>query len=288
MSLRLKFKELIFKFMPITATRILHYKVTGKKISLSHPRTFNEKLQWLKLNYNDPLAVKLADKYEVYNYLKNNGFSAISNKLYFVVDNVEDIPWNKLPKKFVLKCTHGCGYNICVTDIDKHDLEKEKLKLAKWLSEDFGKLSYEPHYSKIQPRVIGEKFIENSEGELPIDYKIYCFHGEPKVVLVCSERENNLRLDFFDLSWRRMNLGHPEDQSSREIRKPICFDKMVEYSKKMSKPFPFVRIDFYDNDGKAVFGEFTFTPAGNMANYYNDEANLQLGNMLDLNKLPQR
>lgn len=284
------FKSLSFKFIlnnlarfsPVIATKLLHYRVTGEILELDNPKLFNDKLQWLKLYYQNDLIVQCSDKYEVYNYLKEEGYEELLNELFLVVDDFDDIDFQKLPNKFALKCTHGCEYNICTKDKDALDLKEVKNKISKWKKENFSLKSLEFHYAKIKPRIIVEKFIENSLGELPLDYKIYCFNGEPKLVLVCSEREKHLRLDFFDLNWNRLHIGHPEDQSKYNIVKPPCFDKMVEYARKLSTPFPFVRIDFYDNDGTPIFGEFTFTPAANMANYYNKEGLKVLGDMLKL------
>ena len=120
---------------------------------------------------------------------------------------------------------------------------------------------------------------------LPLDYKVYCFNGEPKLVLVCSERESDLKLDFFDLDWKRLNIGHKSKESDKELVKPSCLNEMIKNARELSKPFAFVRIDFYDKDGVAILGEFTFTPAANTAKYYNDFGQKYLGDLLTLPKV---
>ena len=267
---------------PCLATRILHFKMTGKMLNVNNPSDFNEKLQWLKLYWKDPLISTCADKYEMYNYVKKNGDPSILNNLRAVYDNADEICWKDLPEKFALKCTHGCGYNVVTQN--KGELDKKAVfkMLNLWLKEKFGVRHLEPHYDKIKPRIILEDYIENSEGKLPLDYKIYCFNGVAKLVLVCSERDQELKLDFFDLNWSRLNIGHKENESKRKLKRPTCFDEMIKHAESLAKPFPFVRIDFYDKDGIPILGEFTFTPAANMARYYNDYGLKYLGGLLSL------
>lgn len=267
---------------PVIATRMLHYRTTGEVLNLKNPSKFNDKLQWLKLYWQDPLVPMCADKYEVYNYVKENGDPSILNNLLAVYEDANEIDWESLPDKFALKCTHGCGYNIVTNNKSELNVKEVKRKLNTWLNEKFGKKSLEFHYDKIKPRIILEEYIENDAGSLPIDYKIYCFNGEPKLVLVCTERENKLKLDFFDLKWNRLNIGHKKDENSNLITRPTCFDDMIKHAKTLSKPFPFVRVDFYDKDGTAILGELTFTPAANMANYYNDYGQQYLGSLLTI------
>lgn len=277
--------NLIDSISPKTGTRILHYINTNNILNLNNPILFNDKLQWLKLYENNDLVAICADKYEVYNYVSENGNSDILNKLLGVYDSTDEIVWDELPNKFAIKCNHGCGYNIVTAD--KSELNKDEVftKLNKWLKENFGKAHLEYHYDRIKPRIIVEEYIENKAGLLPLDYKIYCFNGKPELVLVCSEREDKLRLDFFDLNWERLNIGHKFNESDKILTKPSCFDEMINNAEELAKPFAFVRIDFYDKDGVAILGEFTFTPAANMANYYNDFGSKYLGDLLTLPNL---
>lgn len=274
--------KLLNTVSPALATKLLHLKVTKTYLNLDNPTDFNSKLQWLKLYDKNPNISKAADKYEMYNFVKEQGCSEILNRLIAVHVDPKEIDWEKLPEKVAIKCTHGCGYNIVTKNLSSLNKSEVVTQLEKWQQEDFGLKNLEYQYSSIQPRIIIEEFIENKAGELPIDYKIYCFDGEAKLVLVCSEREADLKLDFFDLNWNRLNIGHPKNESKEELNKPSCFEEMVKHAEKISKQFKFVRIDFYDKDGVPVLGEFTFTPAANMANYYNEYGLKLLGSYIKL------
>lgn len=223
-----------------------------------------------------------ADKYGVYDYVREKHDPSILNKLIAAYTDARDIEWEKLPDSFAMKCTHGCGYNIITRN--KKDLDHQEVEtiLNRWLGTKFGRKSLEPHYDLIKPRIIVEEYIAGESGALPIDYKIYCFNGVARLVLVCSERERMLRLDFFDLDWNRLDIGLKENESAEEVTKPACLDEMVRHAEVLARPFKFVRIDFYDNRGTPVLSEMTFTPAANMATYYNDFGLYLLGTMLDL------
>jgi len=279
------FFRLINKLSPELATKLLHYKTTGKWINLKNPKDFNEKLQWLKLNEDQALKSVCADKYAVYQYIEKNYDSSILNKLIAGYGKPSDIEWDKLPDKFAMKCNHGCGYNIVTKNKKELDRNKVTKQMNKWLGEKYGQKLLEPHYDLIEPKIIVEEYIESRVDLFPLDYKIYCFNGVAKLVLVCSEREESLKLDFFDLEWNRLSVGHKEDESTKIIEKPACFDEMVRHAEALSQPFTFVRVDFYDKDGVPLLGELTFTPAANMATYYNDCGLDFLGNMMDL-KIP--
>lgn len=280
----IKFLNFVNFFSKRLATSIFHLRKAKKWPNLKCPRDFNEKLQWLKLNEDDNLKALCADKYEVHKYIESKGIPEILNRIYAVYEHTSEIDWESLPEKFVIKCTHGSGFNIVTTK--KSVLVKKDVvtKLNTWLKETFGNRMLEYHYNLIKPRIIVEEYLENNAGLLPVDYKIYCFHGKAKLVLVCTEREKNLKLDFFDLDWNRLEIGLEERKNKLTLEKPQCFDLMVKYAEILALDFSFVRVDFYDKDGFPVFGEMTFTPAGNAATYYNEDGLEYLGNLLDLSK----
>lgn len=267
---------------PVLASRLLYRKTTGKRLDLRNPEDFNEKLQWLKLFWQNPLVVKCADKYEVRNYVKDCGCDEILNHLYGIYNDPFEIDWESLPNKFAIKCTHGCGFNIICDDKESLDKDETYKQLNQWLKIRYDRRALEVHYAKIKPRIICERYIETEAGLLPNDYKVYCFNGKPKLVLVCSDRSNNLRLNFADLNWQRMNIGTEKFSRGELPAKPDCFNAMVDYAEKLAAPFPFVRVDFYDYKGKPLFGEMTYTPAGCMALYYNETGLQCLGDMLQL------
>lgn len=255
-----------------------------RKLDLKDPKNFNEKLQWLKHYWQHPLVIKCADKYGMYEYVQECGNTEVLNELYAVYNSSSEIEWDKLPNKFALKCTHGCGYNIICDNKEALDKKEAINKIDSWMKQKYGETVGELHYDKITPRIIVERYIETDAGLLPNDYKIYCFNGKAKMVLVCSDREKDLKLDFVDIDWNRMNIGVPSLASNKIPAKPECFDQMIEHAEKLSKTFPFVRVDFYDYNGKPILGELTFTPAAGMATYYNEDGLNLLGEMLDLPK----
>lgn len=270
---------------PKLGCKVIYFMKFKKFPNLTNPKEFNEKLMWLKLNnYNNNENVwKCADKYEMRNYcikkgIKSNNFPEIIE----VYNNVDEIDFSKLPSKFAMKCTHGMGFNIICEDKEKLDIKKAKKKLKKWQNTKFGYESAEPHYTHIQPKIICEQFIENENGEFPIDYKIYCFNGNPELVLVCFDRKRHYTTAFYDLNWKRIHLR--KEESIKDIIKPSSFDEMIKIAKIVSSEFPFVRVDFYEYNGKAILGELTFTPAACLGKY-TKEASIDLGNRIKLLEL---
>lgn len=277
-----KISPIAYEISPELASRILFTLSTKQKLDLKNPTTFNEKLMWLKLNWQNPLIVKCADKYEVRDYVSDKVSKDILPKLYGVYENVEDIEWDKFPNKFAIKCTHGCGFNIICDDKNKLDINKAKEDLNKWMKTRYVFEAIEIQYDKMKPRIICEEYIETEAGLLPNDYKIYCFNGEPKLTLVCTERSEEVKLDFMDIEWNKMNISPDGWESNNIPDKPSCYTEMLNISRELSKPFPFVRIDFYDFRGKPLLGEMTFTPAGCAARYYNEKGLKMLGDMINL------
>lgn len=265
---------------------ILYRKQFNKKLDLKQPLDFNEKLMWLKLtNYNkNRLVWECSDKYLVRKYLMRKGIEEENlPKILNVYDKAYEINFDELPNKFALKCTHGCGYNVICSDKKKLNNNQVIKQLSKWQKDKFGFESGENHYTHIKPKIICEEYIDSNIG-YPFDYKIYCFYGNPKLVLVCSEREKELRLNFYDLKWNELMIGKEKYRNKKKILKPKNLDSMISMAKKVSNDFPFVRIDFYDNGKKAVIGELTFTPAACLATYYNEEGNKYLSSMLNINQ----
>jgi len=254
--------------------------VYGEKLDLRNPSGFNEKILWLTLYWKHPLVVKCTDKYAMRKYAEEAGLGNILPKIYGVYHTSSEIDWAALPEKFVLKCNHGCGYNIICNDKEILDKQEAGMKLDRWLKEDFGKKFFEPQYSKIKPLIICEEYIQPNDGLLPHDYKIYCFGGQPKLILVCSERDKDLKLEWHDLEWVPLDIGLKPNLG--KMKKPDSLDEMIRYAAQLSKPFPFVRVDFYDLLCRPVLGELTFTPAYGMAGYYSKKGNEYLGTLLEL------
>ncbi|HHX81325.1 MAG TPA: hypothetical protein GX692_09735 [Acholeplasmataceae bacterium] len=231
----------------------------GYKPDLKNPKTYNEKLQWLKLYWYDPKATICADKYLIREYVESKGLKHILNELYGVYDNVEQIDFQKLPEKFVMKVTHGCGQNLICKDKSKINWKKEKRKFKIWLRTNHYYNSLEWVYKDIKPRIIVEKLIETQDNKPPKDYKFFCFNGEPKYIFVASDRgENTTKFDFYDLEWNHLAVKNHYPNSNEAIPKPLKLQDMIEHSKVLSKGFPHVRVDFYMEKEKVIFGELTF------------------------------
>ncbi len=273
--------EILTKISPKFSSCVLYFFRTKEIPHLKNPKNFNEKTTILKLGYADnELISKCADKYEVRGYVKNKGLENILNELYFVYDSVDDIDFEKLPNKFALKCTHGCAYNVICKNKENLDTKKVKRKLEKYMQEKYGQATVELHYLNIKPRIICEKYLCDNQGKMPLDYKIYCFNGKAKCILVCSERDEKLKLSYYDLNWNRLNFEKKNWSSNKDIEKPKNLEKMIQYAEILSEDFKFVRVDLYNDDGKIIFGELTFTPACCCAPYYSKEGNKILGEML--------
>lgn len=270
---------------PVIATRIKYRYNFGRGIHLRNPRTLDEKIQWLKLNtYRDnPLVTQCADKYLVRTYAEERGCGEILNDLLYVWDHPSDIEWDRLPGSFVIKCNHGCGYNLLCRDKAGLNIQEAQKQLTVWYNEDYWKISAEIQYRRIPKKVICERFIGN--GSPLYDYKFYCFNGKARYVMVCTGREQGKpKFYFFDRDWRfcpitRDGKNAPEGFT---LPRPATFDQMIEYAEKLSRPFPFVRTDLYEADGKVVFGELTFTPASGLDTNRLPETDMLFGSMLKL------
>lgn len=282
-----KIMAIISTFSPTLTSKIYYEIKLKKKLDLKNPKTFNEKLMWLKLSEyeNDELIIQCADKYKVREYVENCGCREILNELIDVYDNVDEIDFKKLPNKFVLKCNHAAGYNIICQDKSKLDIDKTKKQLKKWLKSDYWKYVAELQYKNVEKKIICEKFLESKDGNAIEDYKIYCFNGKPLFCMVCVGRNfGKPKYYFMDREWKlmRINPAGINAQSDFTIDKPDCIDEMYTYAEKLSKPFKFVRADFYDYNSKTIFGELTFTPAGCVDKNYNDETQEKLGNLIEI------
>ncbi|EMJ5972597.1 TPA: glycosyl transferase [Proteus mirabilis] len=278
-----KILKLICFFSPEIATRILYKRRLGKKLNLASPKTFNEKLQWLKLNRykNNPLVTKCADKYAVREYIKEKGLEHTLNDLIGIWDNPEDITWEKLPHKFAMKCNHGAGYNIICNNKDKLNKKETQSILKKWMDEDYWIKTIELCYKNIEKKIICEKFIETEDGSFPFDYKIFCFNGKATFIMLCTQRETKKPKYFFvDKNWKLLPYGldFNDTNSFNKIKKPNNLNILFNYAERLAEPFPFVRADFYLDNEKIIFGELTFVPAAG----YDDELNNDSSNNIDL------
>lgn len=247
--------------------RRMYFNRIQKYPDLKNPLGFSEKLQWLKLYYRNDLMPILADKFEVRNYLEERGYGFLLNDIYAVYDNVESFNPKSLPNQFVLKATHASGWNLIVKDKSKINWFIWKKHMKYWLSHNIAWMGKEWHYAEMTPRIVCEKYLEDDSGGL-IDYKIFCFNGTPKYLQLNVNRgKKDYVLNLYDLNWNLMPFSDRDipQNPNYKVKIPLQFDEMIRLSKELSKDIPFVRIDFYEVNGKIYFGEFTFFPgSGNV------------------------
>ena len=283
-KVRRKGQIMAHKIMPDeTMAKLYSRVILKKKVDLKNPETFNEKIQWLKIHDfpNNPLVIKGADKYAVRKYVKGKGLGNILVPMIGVWKKASEIEWDKLPKQFVLKCNHGCAYNILCDNKEFFDREAAIKKLNKWMKEDFGAYNIELHYSKIKPHfIIGEKILEKKI----IDYKFFCFNGTPKYIYVSSDlaHDRQAQIGFFYLDGTKMPLIR-DDYAPMDIEElPSFFENMKNDAIVLCQDFPFVRVDFFIANNTYYFAELTFTPSAGMMPFNPEKYDLEWGKMLDI------
>lgn len=260
----------------------------GKTLDLENPRTFNEKLQWMKLYDHNPLYTVTSDKYAVRDYVKEKIGEEYLVPLIGVWDSPDDIDFDALPEQFVLKCNHNSGIGMCICkDKSKLDIEKVKKNLQKGLDQDFFLSCREWQYKNIKRRIICEEFLsELDKGDL-VNYKIYCFDGEPKFFHIsgnmAAHDHGKARLSFLSLDWEPLPFCR-EDYPTYEVlpEEPVNKDKMLELSRILSADFNFMRVDLYEINGKIYFSELTLDPCGGYNPFQPEEWDLKIGEMLTL------
>lgn len=238
-------------------------KSGGRTVNLENPQLFSEKLQWYKLNSRDPLMVRVANKYTVRGYLLEIGYEHLLNDLLGVYTNVNDIDFDVLPNQFVLKGTHGSGFNIIVKDKSELNRCQAKMMMRTWLKQHIAWSGREWVYKDMPRHIIAEKYLEDETGELR-DYKFYCFNGTPTLMQLEVGRgtDRNTR-NFYDMDWKLMPFGKELPHNPDLIvPKPRMFEEMKQIAADLCKPFQYVRVDLYQAGGKVYFGELTFFPAG--------------------------
>jgi len=258
----------------------------GRKPNLESPQTFNEKLQWLKLYWRDEKAARCADKLLVRDYVREKNLGNILNELIAVYDDVRQINIDELPQAFVLKTTHGSGWNIICKNKHQIDWEESFLMLEGWMHRNYYYGVGEWVYQNLKPRIICEKYLQGEDGNPPVDYKFLCFDGEPKLLFVCLERfsDSGLKVDFYDMEWNKMPFRRYYPNSDVILKKPEQFDEMVAISRKLAEGFPFVRVDLFVINDRVYFSELTFFPGSGYEPFDPEEYDYLLGSYLTLPK----
>lgn len=264
------FFNTLTRISPVLNTKVYYRRKFGKKLDLKNPRSLNEKILKLKLeNYIDnPLIKKCADKYMVREYIKDIGCGELLVPLIAAYDRADQIEWEKLPQKFAMKWNFGCGFNIICTDKNRLNKDEVIQKMEEWGKRDNYYLSHsEMQYKDVKKKIIVEEYLDAGGDKLPEDYKFYCMNGTCRTIMVCKDREIGKKAKYFFMS-RDWDL-YPYTVEAIEspnafIPKPVCIDEAIECAEKLSKEFPFVRVDLYIIGAKIYFGELTFTPAAGM------------------------
>lgn len=269
-------------FFPIHRSKKLYKKTIGKKLNLKNPETLNEKLMFYKINlyWKNTLVNDCADKYKVRDFVSKCGLEDILNPIYGCWDKPSEIEWDKLPEKFVIKLNFGSGFNIVCLNKQTFDKAKAIKQLKKWMRVKYGYLTSEQGiYCKIKKKIIVEKYIDSFTNNPPNDYKFFCSYGDVKLMFVACDRVNGkTKFDYYTPDWKWIDVRncHP---NKGPTQKPKNYEKMIEYASILSKRFPLVRVDFYDNDGEIIFGEMTFTHFGCIHPFEPDSFDLEFGKL---------
>lgn len=263
------------------------YRATfGKELDLEQPETFNEKLQWLKLHDRNPQYVTMVDKHAVKEYI-----AGVLGERYIIPtigvwDDPDEIDFDALPERFVLKCNHNSGVGMCIcSDKSKLDVDKVRRELRKGLQEDYYLTGREWPYKDVPRKILAEAFMEDSSGEGLTDYKVHVFNGVPRFILVCKDRfkDTGLTEDFFSPEWELLEVRRPKHPNSAEvISRPEELDEILEISARLAENIPFVRVDFYIIDHRVYFSELTFFPASGFECYEPEKWDGIFGSWLEL------
>ena len=264
-------------------------KILGHKMNWKNPKTFSEKQNWMKLYYRPTEFTQMVDKLEAKKLVASMIGDEYVIPLLGSWDRYEDIDFDALPDSFVLKPNNGCGdFLICKNKEEKNNIDHDYYKALFDINmkTDYSLLSREWQYRGIKPKILAEKYMTNDEDiEELSDYKFMCFHGEPKIMFIATERNTDCKFDFYDMEFNHLDLYNLHPNSDKTIEKPKNYDKLIELAKILSKDYPFVRIDFFISKDKIYFSEWTISHSGGFSVFKPDEWEYKLGDWIHLEKL---
>ncbi len=292
MSVRNAILSRFYRFLPDkTYLRLKFKRKLGTPLNLENPRTFNEKLQWLKLRDRRPEYTVMVDKYKVRELVAEKIGEEYLIPLLGVWDDPDEIDFDALPARFVLKCNHNSAVGLCICrDKSTLDVARAKAELRRGLRQNYYWRGREWPYKNVPRKIIAEKLMSDGRGAELTDYKFMCFNGEVKCAFTCTNRRsaNGLNVTFFDQNWERLPFVRHYPADPEKIEKPKSFEKMIEASKILAANIPFSRIDFYEIDGKPYFGEITLFPGGGFEEFTPAEWDRKLGDWLTLPREAKR
>lgn len=279
------FRNIVKTLFPVFFVKQQYKYITHHTLHLKKPVRYTEKLQYLRLFVypHDELVSKCAGRAGVRDYVEDCGYREALIPVYGIYNDFLEIDFSRLPSSFVMKATHACAYNVIVKDKKSLDLIPLRKKFDKWLQTDYGKKTLELHYSPIKPQIIIEKYIGKLD-ELPIEYKIHVFNGVAKSMYVVTGRGQDIRYNNYYIDWKPFDGSQFNGWKKREgdIPVPKNWNEMVKMAETLAKPFPFVRVDLYNINGKIYFSEMTFTPAKGTLILDDDHCDFEMGEWLDI------
>lgn len=277
----------VFIWGDTNITKKKYKQVFGKELNLNNPRTLNEKIQWLKLNVHEDFHTVCADKYAAREIWKKYGNDGLITLLLMTYDWQEIKKENIPDEPCIVKCNSGSGEYQIIRDKNIVDYNDLRRKCRRWLTENYYYASQEWQYKNIKPCIIIEKLLQNKKGKIPNDYKLHCINGKVEFIYCSIDREGANYRSIYSPTWERMNvewvaLKDHKKKRGADIEKPKTFDRMVEIAEDIAKKFAYVRVDFYDVDGKLYYGEITLHHGSGFDTFEPSSYDLLYGNMLDL------
>jgi hypothetical protein len=258
--------------------------IFGERFNLTNPKTFNEKINWLKIHDRKPEYTMMVDKYEAKKYVSKILGESYIVENYGVWDTFDNIDFQILPEKFVLKCTHDSGGLVICKSKSTFNYDEARNIIEKYLKREFFWNAREWPYKNVRPRIIAEKYLESGEDGLT-DYKFYCFNGEPRLLYVSEGLINHktAKMSFLDINWRFAPFRRSDYMPLQSLpHKPSKFNEMVDIAKKLSEGIPFLRVDLYQIEDKIYFSELTFSPCAGFMPFLPKEYDRKLGDLLNL------
>lgn len=279
------FRSKYFQWIPDKAFIYVVYLIeTGKLLRLKQPQTYNEKIQWLKINDKNHLFSTWSDKFLVREFIKQKIGNDYLIPTIGIYENPDQINFNELPDKFVIKISNGSGTNILCTSKQTFDIKSSKRLLQKWMKRNGSMFGREWVYRVHKPKIIIEEFLEVYDGSTPKDYKFMCFNGKVKLIQLHNDRFGKHTNDFYDIHWNKTYIMQGVPNSNNKEPIPKKFSEMVNISETIAKDTKYCRVDLYYVNDKIYFGEITLYPTSGFCLFEDNKHDYMLGNWIDITR----